>query len=156
MASFLQWQCHRFDGFTLQTLYEMLQLRDQVFVVEQQSIYGDLDGLDQQAWHLTGRDGAGLLVAYARLLAPGVKYPDAAALGRVVLDPVRRGTGLGFHLLNEAVQHCEQLFPGKPIMLSAQVSAQGFYHAFDFVPVSEPYDDGGILHVDMRRELARA
>jgi ElaA protein len=156
MASFLQWECHRFDGFSLNTLYEMLQLRQRVFVVEQQSIYEDLDGLDQQAWHLLGRDGAEQLVAYARLLAPGVKYPDAAAIGRVVLEPIRRGTGLGAQLLGAAVQHCEQLFPGQPIMLSAQIAAQRFYHAFDFIPVSEPYDDGGILHVDMRRELGRA
>lgn len=156
MASFLQWHCHGFDGFTLHTLYEMLQLRERVFVVEQQSIYDDLDGLDQAAWHVVGRDGEGQLIAYARLLAPGVKYRDAAAIGRVVLEPARRGSGLGAQLLSEAVRQCELYFTGQPLMLSAQIGAQRFYHRFGFVPVSEPYDDGGILHVDMRREVGRA
>lgn len=153
MASFLQWHCHRFSDFTLATLYQTLQLRESVFVVEQNSIYQDLDGLDQDAWHLSGRDGNGRLIAYARLLAPGVKYGDASAIGRVLLDPQRRGTGLGRQLLAEAVQRCETLFPGQPIMLSAQLAAQGFYLPFGFVPVSEPYDDGGIPHLDMRREV---
>ncbi|TCP11379.1 ElaA protein [Crenobacter luteus] len=156
MASFLQWQCHRFDGFTPLTVYEMLQLRDRVFVVEQQSIYGDIDGVDLSAWHLTGRDGAGRLIAYARLIDPDVKYRDAVAIGRVVVAPERRGTGLGKQLMAEAVTRCERLFPGSPIMLSAQLAAQRLYQGFGFVAVSEPYDDGGIPHVDMRRETHRA
>jgi ElaA protein len=151
MASFLQWHCQRFDDFTLAALYEVLQLRESVFVVEQQSIYHDLDGLDQEAWHVCGRDGAGRLIAYARLLAPMVKYPDACAIGRVVLPPERRGTGLGNQLLSSAIEQCEQLFPGRPIMLSAQANAQEFYRRFGFTPVSDPYDDGGIPHLDMRR-----
>ncbi|AXK38890.1 GNAT family N-acetyltransferase [Crenobacter cavernae] len=152
MASFLQWQCHRFDGFTPVTLYGMLQLRDRVFVVEQQSIYGDIDGVDLSAWHLAGRDGSGRLIAYARLIDPGVKYPDAVAIGRVVVAPEQRGTGLGKQLMAEAVTRCERLFSATPIMLSAQVGAQGLYQAFGFAAVSEEYDDGGIPHVDMRRE----
>lgn len=151
MASQVQWQCHDFGGFTLHTLYEVLQLRDQVFVLEQQSIYGDIDGTDPHCWHLSGRNAKGQLLAYARLIAPGQKYPDAAAIGRVVIPPQLRGSGLGKPLLQQAIHHCQRLFPGADIMLSAQAERQGFYAAFGFVPASAPYDDGGIIHLDMRR-----
>ncbi|MGL6046354.1 MAG: GNAT family N-acetyltransferase [Vogesella sp.] len=151
MPNPLQWQCHGFTDFTPQGLYQVLQLRDQVFVVEQQSIYGDIDGIDLDCWHLSARDASGRLVAYARLVAPGVKYPDATAIGRVVIPPYARGSGLAKPLMQQAVQQCEQLFPGCAIMLSAQQDKLGFYEQFGFRSVSQPYDDGGILHVDMRR-----
>lgn len=151
MPNPLQWQCHGFTDFTLHSLYQVLQLRDQVFVVEQQSIYGDIDGVDLDCWHLSARDAGGRLMAYARLIEPGVKYPDAAAIGRVVIPPYARGSGLAKPLMQHAVRHCEKLFPGRAIMLSAQQEKQGFYTLFGFAPVSAPYDDGGILHVDMRR-----
>jgi ElaA protein len=152
MASLLQWQCHAFDDFTPHTLYEMLRLRDQVFVLEQQSIYGDLDNLDQVALHLCGRDGAGRLIAYARLLAPGDKYDGACAITRVVVEPAARGTGIGRRLLAEALEQCASRFPGVAQKLSAQITAQDFYLSFGFRQVSEPYDDGGILHADMLRD----
>ncbi|WP_147693196.1 GNAT family N-acetyltransferase [Vogesella mureinivorans] len=151
MPNPLQWQCHGFTDFTPHDLYQVLQLRDQVFVVEQQSIYGDIDGIDLDCWHLSARDASGRLVAYARLVAPGVKYPDATAIGRVVIPPYARGSGLAKPLMQQAVQQCEQLFPGRAIMLSAQQDKLGFYEQFGFHSVSAPYDDGGILHVDMRR-----
>ena len=96
------------------------------------------------------------MLGYARLIAPGVKYPDATAIGRVVLEPAARGKGLGNQLLAEAVAHSLRLYPGAPIMLSAQTAAQGLYERFGFVAVSAPYDDGGILHVDMRRSTLAA
>jgi len=156
MASLLQWQCHDFDGFTIFSLYEMLSLRDRVFVLEQQSIYGDLDGLDQGAWHISGRDCAGKLQAYARLVPPGQKYPDAVGITRVVVSPELRGRGIGQFLFRETLQQCERLFPGTCQKLSAQVSASGFYQAFGFIQISAPYDDGGILHVDMQRDVSHA
>lgn len=156
MASLLQWQCHDFEGFSLATLYEMLQLRDRVFVLEQQSIYGDLDGLDQKAWHICGRDGNGRLLAYARLIAPGDKYPDAVAITRVVVDPSLRGRGIGKFLLGEALQQSVQRFPAVAQKLSAQVSAQALYLGLGFELISAPYDDGGILHVDMLRKPLEA
>lgn len=150
MAGVIEWQCHGFQDFSVSALYEVLQLRDQVFVVEQQSIYGDIDGVDTDCWHLSGRDDTGRLVAYARLIAPGVKYPDAAAIGRVVIPAHLRGSGLGKPLMHQAIQHCQRLFTGYPVMLSAQVDRQDFYAALGFEPASAPYDDGGILHRDMR------
>ncbi|KUM01736.1 GNAT family N-acetyltransferase [Chromobacterium subtsugae] len=152
MANRIAWHCHGFDGFTPLALYQVLQLRDRVFVLEQQSLYGDVDGVDTHCLHLSGRDEAGRLLAYARLIAPGEKYPDAAAIGRVVVEPAARGQGLGKALLAQAVAQCQARYPGRAIMLSAQQDASAMYAAFDFEPVSEPYDDGGILHLDMRRE----
>ncbi|WP_047243050.1 GNAT family N-acetyltransferase [Chromobacterium subtsugae] len=152
MANRIAWHCHGFDGFTPLALYQVLQLRDRVFVLEQQSLYGDVDGVDTHCLHLSGRDEAGRLLAYARLIAPGEKYPDAAAIGRVVVEPAARGQGLGKALLAQAVAQCQARYPGRAIMLSAQQDASAMYAAFGFEPVSEPYDDGGILHLDMRRE----
>lgn len=151
MASLLRWQCHDFDGFTLRTLYEMLRLRDQVFVLEQQSIYGDLDNLDQPALHLCGYDSTDTLRAYARLLGPGDKYDDACAITRVIIDPSWRGQGLGRQLMTQSIGACERHFPGVAQKLSAQVAALDFYISLGFRQISMPYDDGGILHADMLR-----
>lgn len=153
MASLLKWQCHPFEGFTLQTLYEMLRLRDQVFVLEQQSIYGDLDNLDPIALHLCGYDTEDRLRAYARLLGPGDKYEDACAITRVVVDPAWRGRGQGRQLVQVALDACARHYPGVAQKLSAQLSAQALYLGFGFRQVSEPYDDGGILHADMLRSV---
>ncbi|MCP1291283.1 GNAT family N-acetyltransferase [Chromobacterium sp. S0633] len=152
MANRVAWHCHRFDGFTPLALYRALQLRDRVFVVEQQSIYGDVDGVDLHCLHLSGHDDGGRLLAYARLIAPGEKYPDAAAIGRVVVAPEARGQGLGKALLAQAVAQCRAHFPQAAVMLSAQTDAQALYESFGFCVVSAAYDDGGIPHVDMRRE----
>ncbi len=149
MASLIQWHCHDFAGFTPLSLYRVLQLRDRVFVVEQRSIYGDPDGLDPDCLHLCGYLGDGTLVAYARLLAPGKVYPDAAAIGRIVVDSTLRGQGIGQQLMTRALQECRQHFPG-PLMLSAQTRATAFYESFGFTVCGEPFDDGGIPHVDMR------
>lgn len=146
----LHWQCLAFSALSLDELYDLLQLRDRVFVVEQDSVYGDVDGLDRQCLHVLGRDAAGALRGYARLLPPGLKYPACAGIGRVVLDPAARGTGLGKALLRQALDAALAHWPG-PVRLSAQIDKQGLYEAFGFVAQGEPYDDGGILHVDMLR-----
>jgi ElaA protein len=151
MDSALRWQCHPFGEFTPHALYQVLQLRDRVFVLEQQSIYGDLDGLDYDALHLCGRDDNGRLLAYARLLAPGIKYPAAVAIGRVVVEPQWRGHGLGRALMMAALAEAGRRYPGAAQQLSAQCTALAFYQALGFVTGSAIYDDGGIDHVDMWR-----
>lgn len=148
----LQWFCHPFDEFSVQSLYQALRLRDQVFVLEQQSIYGDLDNEDQAAWHIRGLNDEGELVAYARLLPPGKKASDAAAVGRVVIRADQRGHGYGKQLLAVTLEQCERLYPGAPIVLSAQASALSLYKNLGFIETSQPYDDGGVMHVDMRRD----
>lgn len=148
----MKWVCHPFSEFTAQTLYQVLRLRDQVFVLEQQSIYGDIDNADQDAWHIRGVDENGSLFAYARLLPPGKKSADAAAIGRVVVSADHRGKGYGKQLLAVTLEQCERLYPGVPVALSAQAAAQTLYQSFGFTATGNPYDDGGVMHIDMRRD----
>ncbi|MBT9504829.1 MAG: GNAT family N-acetyltransferase [Burkholderiaceae bacterium] len=145
----LVWSCKAFDALSAAELYQSLQLRSEVFVLEQQCVYLDPDGLDLQAWHLMGRDDDRLL-AYLRLLPPGLKA-DEPVIGRVVTTPAARGSGLGRQLLSQALVECEKLWPGRALFLSAQAHLQSFYGGLGFVPVSGQYVEDGIAHVDMRR-----
>ena len=146
----ISWTCLPFADLGVDALYDCLALRDAVFVVEQDSVYGDVDGLDRVALHLLGRNDEGELVAYARLLPPGSKRATEVAIGRVVITPTARGCGLGKVLLAEAVAATRSRWPGVPLWLSAQVDKLGLYACFGFVAEGEAYDDGGILHRDMR------
>lgn len=151
MTADLRWHICRFSELTVHSLYALLRLRDQVFVVEQDSVYGDLDNLDQDAWHVLVCTAEGELLAYARVLAPGVKDPRAACIGRVVVAPAARGLGLGGALLDRALAVADEQYPEAPLVLSAQCDKQGMYAGRGFVAEGEPYDDGGIDHVTMRR-----
>jgi len=145
----LTWTCKPFEALSAAELYQALQLRSEVFVIEQQCVYLDPDGLDPQAWHLLGRHQAELQ-AYLRLLPPGLKA-DEPVIGRVVTAPGARGSGLGRQLLAQALLECEKLWPGRALFLSAQAHLQPFYGGLGFMPVSEQYVEDGIAHVDMRR-----
>lgn len=147
----VNWTVLPFAQLGVDDLYDLLQLRDRVFVVEQASIYGDLDGLDRDALHLLGRDAGGTLIAYARLLPPGSKRDGEVAIGRVVIAAAGRGRGLGKQLMERALETASRHFPATPVWLSAQVDKIGLYRQFGFVDQGEDYDDGGILHRDMSR-----
>lgn len=148
----LAWTCKPFDKLTAAELYQALRLRSEVFVIEQQCLYLDPDGLDPQAWHVLGHAQAsdGRLQAYLRLLPPGLKAAEPV-IGRVVTAPGARGTGVGRQLLAQALAECEALWPGRALFLSAQAHLQTFYAGLGFAPVSEQYVEDGIPHVDMRR-----
>lgn len=146
------WTCLPFDALDTRSLYAMLALRTAVFVVEQNCPYQDLDGKDEQAWHLLGYGSEGL-AATARILAPGDSYPGASSIGRVVSAPTQRGTGLGQRLMHQAVQHCQRLFPEHPIRIGAQAHLQGFYRRFGFVPEGAVYLEDGIQHIEMTRPI---
>lgn len=138
-----------FDALTNNELYALLRLRSEVFVVEQNCVFLDLDDYDQASEHLLMRDVSGALIGTARLLPPGVKYPECS-IGRVV-NPLRlRGTGAGKRLMDEAVRHSRERFPGSPIVIWAQQRLQAFYEQFGFVCCAEPEYEDGILHVKMR------
>ena len=145
----LQWSCRAASALTTAELYAALVLRARVFVVEQQCIYPDADGLDLAAdvWHLFGwRDDQ--LHAYLRLL--GAVREDVV-IGRVIVAPEGRGSGLGHLLLAEALRVCAERWPGRPLFLSAQAHLQGYYGRYGFTPCSAVYDEDGIAHIDMRR-----
>lgn len=127
----------------------MLRLRQQVFIVEQNCVYLDADGFDPFALHLSGRR-ENRLIAYARIFAPGIKYPEAC-IGRVVTHADARRTGAGRLLMTEAVRGLGERWPGAPIRIEAQQYLERFYAGFGFETVSDVYLDDGIPHISMRR-----
>ncbi len=141
-----EWQ--RFEQFSAAALYELLRFRQQIFVVEQRSPYADLDGLDHRAWHLLLREG-GELAGCLRLVPP-----PSLRIGRVAVAPRRRGQGLGRGMMEQALGFCRERFAEQPIVLTAQFHLVRFYQGFGFVTTSEPYDDFGLTHVDMRNPRA--
>jgi ElaA protein len=133
------------------TLYEAMRLRSAIFVVEQNCVFHDMDGADPQCEHLCGTDETGRLLAYVRLVPPGLKYPEPS-IGRVISSELVRGTGLGRALMREAIAGCEWRYPGLAIVIGAQQRLERFYSDFGFVQVGEPYMEDGIPHIEMRRE----
>jgi len=147
------WQWSRFQDLRPEDLYEVVRLRESVFIVEQNCAYPDADGRDPAAWHLLGwveGDGARRLVAYARVFEPGIRYAEGS-VGRVVTAAEVRRTGIGRTLLSEALTRLDGLAPGQPIRIAAQRYLEGFYSGFGFRTVSAPYEEDGIIHVDMLR-----
>jgi ElaA protein len=143
----VSWKWLAFHELSTGELYDVMQLRQQVFVVEQQCIYLDADGLDPQCIHGIGRLQE-KLVAYARIIPAGLSYPEVS-IGRVVSSPEFRGHGLGRKLMNEALREANERFPYAPITIGAQLYLQFFYESLGFKVVDEPYDEDGIMHVDM-------
>jgi ElaA protein len=148
-----EWQWSAFADLSVQDLYQVLQKRQEVFILEQTCLYPDLDGLDAGAHHLLGWreiDGKRELAAYMRVLAPGAKYTEMS-LGRVLTAPLARGSGIGRELLAEGIANAERQHPGHRIRIGAQQYLEQFYAGFGFVTFSEPYDEDGIMHIDMLR-----
>lgn len=146
------WRWKAFDALDPREVYEMLKVRSEVFVVEQNCVYGDVDGLDPGAWHLFAWDRSGerpALAGYLRVLLPDAQDPDVR-IGRVLTTPPYRGIKLGHALLERAIGHIAEQWPRVPMRLHAQAHLQKFYGAFGFTPVSEIHDDDGIPHVWMR------
>ena len=149
----ITWQWSRFHDLRPEHLYEVVRLRERVFIVEQNCAYLDADGRDPAAWHLLGwldDDGAPKLVAYARVFEPGIRYQEGS-VGRVITAPEVRRTGAGRLLMAEALRRLESLAPGQPVKLAAQRYLEGFYSSFGFAAASAPYEEDGIIHVDMLR-----
>ena len=145
----LSWRWCRFADLGVDNLYDALALRCQVFIVEQEP-YLDPDGVDRHCWHLLGRGAQGSLRAYLRLVDPGVKYTEPS-MGRVVIASETRGTGAGHTLVGEGLRHCQVVWPGQGVRISAQAHLQRFYTAHGFVAVGQPYDEDNIPHIQMLR-----
>jgi ElaA protein len=149
----IEWQWRSFAELGTTELYEVLARRQQVFILEQQCFYNDFDGLDRQAHHLLGwrsADGQRQLAAYLRCLAPGAKYTEMS-LGRVLTTQAARGAGTGRELIARGIEHACRQHPGHRIRIGAQAYLERFYQSFGFETVSAPYDEDGILHIDMLR-----
>lgn len=146
----IAWRLARFDELSPRELHDIYRARVEVFVVEQKCPFQDVDGADPACWHLTGRSGDGEIVAYCRLVPPGTKFAEPS-IGRVVTLGAARGTGRGRELMRQAIGHAEKLWPGRALRIGAQRYLERFYGGFGFQTVSEPYDEDGIMHVEMLR-----
>ncbi|HNW03198.1 MAG TPA: GNAT family N-acetyltransferase [Burkholderiaceae bacterium] len=141
------WRFVAFDELTLRELYELLQLRTEVFTVEQNCVFQDIDGADDQAMHLLGTQN-NQLVAYARCFPAGVKFAEAS-IGRVVTRSLARGSGLGHLLIQQAVSSVCGLWGPQPIRIGAQARLKAYYSGHGFVDVGVPYIEDGIDHLEM-------
>lgn len=150
----LQWRCLPFHALSADTLYRLLRLRSEVFVVEQNCVFLDMDGLDPQCLHVLGEvvdaDGTVHLHASTRLVPPGVAFAEAS-IGRVVTAPAARGGGIGHALMAESVRLLEQLWGPQPIRIGAQAHLETFYNRHGFVSDDRPYIEDGIPHLEMLR-----
>ena len=146
----INWMIKKFHELTVDELYAILQLRSEVFVIEQNCIYHDPDGKDQKAWHLMGIDD-GMLAAYTRILPPGISYNDPS-IGRVVTSPLKRKGGLGRELMMRSIEHCKELFGNTDITLGAQVYLKTFYESLGFIVSGKEYIEDGIPHITMTRK----
>ena len=143
----LVFQWKRLDDLSTREMYAIIQAREAVFVVEQQCAYQDVDGLDLDSWHLSVLKG-NELAAYARVVAPGLKYAEPS-IGRVLTLAQFRSLKIGYALVAEAIRFTEAHYPGAGIRIGAQAHLQKFYGSLGFEPVSKVYDEDGIPHIDM-------
>lgn len=148
----LTWKLYRFEELTAAELYEMLKLRVDVFVVEQNCPYPELDNLDQESVHLAYREN-GKILAYARLLPGEVKY-GVPSIGRVIVSPDARGRGLARELIRRSIDFIFTEWRPEEIRLQGQLYLKEFYQSFGFDPISDVYDEDGIPHLDMKLDKA--
>lgn len=143
------WHLKTFDELDLNTFHDILQLRIDVFVVEQNCPYPELDGKDKKALHLFATDKkSDKIIAYARLFKPG-DYYNQAAIGRVVVHPEFRKQKLGHQLINRAIKSIENTFNTSEIKIGAQTYLTGFYQKHGFITTGDEYLEDGIPHVHM-------
>lgn len=143
----MQIQIRAFEELSLQELYQLLQLRSEVFVVEQDCVYQDIDGKDQKALHVLGII-ANKVVAYTRIFPPGF-YFEQAAIGRVVVKEDNRKSNLGHEILKASVEAIREHYGTDTIKLSAQTYLTKFYEGHGFVQTGEGYLEDGIPHIAM-------
>jgi ElaA protein len=138
-----------FDDLTPKELYRIIRLRNEVFVVEQNCVFQDADNKDQFCHHLMVYAGDEL-VAYARLVPPGVSYKEMS-IGRVVSSPAYRKTGAGRFMMQQAIEECHRLFGEGPIRIGAQLYLQRFYESLGFIAEGDIYLEDDIQHIEMVR-----
>lgn len=142
----IEWQCIPYRQLSIDQLYDLLRLRSNVFVVEQECVYLDIDDLDQNSWHLLGYEGS-VLAGYARIFV----QKGRSVIGRIVTAKSHRGAGLGKEIMRQSIDFIRakhEMLPGT-MYLMAQHHLEKFYQAFGFNAISEPFDEDGIMHIDM-------
>ena len=141
------WTCKKFVDLTPDELYAILRLRSEVFVVEQNCVFLDMDNKDQHCHHLIGRRD-GHLVGYSRIIDAGISYVESS-IGRIVSSPAARSLGVGRELLTKSIETLYLLHGKQPIRIGAQCYLTKFYESFGFVQKGEIYLEDGIKHIEM-------
>lgn len=145
----LEFKIKRFNELSIVELYELLQLRSEVFVVEQNCVYQDIDGKDEKALHVLGYYESNL-AAYSRLFDKGY-YFDESSIGRVVVSPKYRDKKLGHELMKVSIRAISDFYGEETITISAQEYLQKFYEVHGFVKISEMYLEDDIPHIRMKK-----
>lgn len=143
----IQWSLKKFSELTTDELYALLRLRSEVFVVEQNCVFLDMDNKDQDCYHLLGWKN-NELVATTRIVPPGVIY-DIPSIGRVVTSTLIRGTGIGRLLMEKSIEETYLLYKKVPIKIGAQLYLLKFYTSLGFKKTSDIYLEDGIEHIEM-------
>lgn len=144
------WSCAHFDALGPGDLYDIMELRTAVFIVEQRCAYQDSDGIDRVSHHLWTRDADGKIAAYLRVVPPGAKYEEPS-LGRIITSGSTRRTGLGRILVREGIARVEKMYGSRAIRIGAQRYLLRFYEEFGFVSTGFEYDEDDIPHTEMLR-----
>ncbi len=142
--------CKTFNELSLLELYDLLKLRTDIFVVEQECAYPELDDFDKQAHHIIGFLN-NYIVAYARILPKDTVYKQVS-IGRIAVHENERKNKLGKQLFDFTVKKTKEIYPGETLKIQAQTYLEKFYASFGFKTISEPYPDVGVWHVDMLLE----
>ena len=137
-----------FNDLTNTHLYDLIKLRQDVFIIEQNCIYQDLDGYDQKAFHFLIYDKNDL-VAYSRIFPPDIKYKTETSIGRIIVSKIERGGNLGRKLINESINFCLSNYPESTIRIEAQAKLKTYYSKLGFTGDSDIYVVDGIDHLEM-------
>lgn len=148
----ISWHWRTFEQLTTQELYDLLALRQEVFAIEQNCLYQDLDYRDQKALHLFGIKN-NKMIAYLRLFPKGVLYPDALSFGRVLTASTERKKGLAKEAMNQVIKFLQKEGNAYPVVISAQLYLKDFYSKYGLKAVGETYDEDGIPHIKMKGHL---
>ncbi len=149
----ITWNWRAFDALIAQEVYDILALRQSIFIIEQQCIYPDIDYKDKQSLHLLGKIN-NKLCAYLRLLPVNISYPNAISIGRVATATDMRGKGLGREAIKQTFHYLKNKNNTTPLIISAQLYLKAFYASFGFQAVGDVYDEDGIPHIEMHKDFA--
>jgi ElaA protein len=144
----INWTFKSFEELTVLELYNIMRLRAEVFIVEQNCPYQDADGKDLKSFHLMGYDENKELIVYSRILPRNISYPEAS-IGRVVSSSKVRGKGAGKKLMDKSLEIISEKFGNVPVKIGAQAYLKNFYESFGFVQTSEQYMEDNIPHIEM-------
>ena len=145
--SHTEWLCRPFSGLSVDQLFDLLKLRQDVFILEQTCLYPDIEDTDKACHHLLGYQ-QGELVAVLRIVPPGISYTEPS-LGRIATAQSVRRSGIGRKLVQRGIQTLHELYPSRSIRIGAQYYLKNFYASFGFRVVSDVYDLDGIEHIEM-------